>query len=335
MPSQQLFSFMDTPTALNPSGKRKGRKASPAEKTQAKRKPNRQKPNLQSNGERRESQSAPDRDNVLEALRAKVGCITTPRNSDLPVFSTGCRAIDRWLPTEGLLPTTLTEWIAAHESAAAGTLAMIAAAKRLQQIPDRPLVIVDGEGSFYPPAAASLGIPLERMILLRPRGAADAIWAIDQSLRCAAVAAVWAALPTQIDDRDARRLQLAAETGRTPGLLVRGFHARGKPSFSEVQFYVSQTTASRDAQGRSGSAISVTLDRVRGGVTGRQLAVQIDESAVLRPLPHSTPERDETAAEHLAARLADPAIGRRATGRRATGRRATAQRSGSDRRRFA
>ena len=33
-----------------------------------------------------------------------------------------------------------------------------------------PLVIVDCEGTFYPPAAVSLGVPSERMILLRPRG---------------------------------------------------------------------------------------------------------------------------------------------------------------------
>ena len=266
--------------------------------------------------------SATQRDSVLKSLRAQVGCVTTVRQSDRAVFSTGCRAIDNWLPIDGLHPSTLTEWIAAHDSAAAGSLAMSAAAHRLRQIPDRPLVIVDCDGAFYPPAAVSLGVPSERMILLRPRGGADAIWAIDQALRSGAVAAVWASLPMQVDDRDARRLQLAAETGRTPGLLVRGFHARGRPSFSEVQFYVSEkkrplkAARSTNAARSDFETISVTLDRVRGGVVGQHLEVQIDDSAVIRPISSTSTQRHETAAEHLASQLANPAIAKRVAARR-------------------
>ncbi|MCS7466868.1 hypothetical protein NZK35_09450 [Stieleria sp. ICT_E10.1] len=265
----------------------------------------------------------PSREAILKSLRAKVGCISTARQSDGRGFSTGCEAMDRWLPTGGLHPSTLTEWIAAHDSAAAGSLAMAAAANRLRQIPGRPLVIVDCSGTFYPPAAVSMGVPHQRMILLRPRSGADAIWAIDQSLRSGAAAAVWASLPMQVDDRDARRLQLAAESGRTPGLLVRGFAARGKPSFAEVQFYVSQqpreparsvTNRSRDFE-----IISVTLDRVRGGAVGRQLALQIIDATTIRPLSTTIgpqTKRHETAAEHLASQLAHPAIAKRVAARR-------------------
>ncbi|WP_147867596.1 ImuA family protein [Stieleria maiorica] len=224
-------------------------------------------------------------------------------------------------------PSTLTEWIAAHDGVAAGSLAMSAAASRLRQIPARPLVIVDCSGTFYPPAAVSLGVPHQRMILLRPRSGADAIWAIDQSLRSGAAAAVWASLPMQVDDRDARRLQLAAEAGRTPGLFVRGFATRGKPSFAEVQFYVSQQqrdTAQRATKRRPThrwrdfEVLSITLDRVRGGVAGKQLQLQITDAATLRPLSTTAPQtpRHETAAEHLASQLAHPAIAKRVASRR-------------------
>ncbi|QDV87275.1 ImuA family protein [Planctomycetes bacterium TBK1r] len=265
----------------------------------------------------------PSREAILKSLRAKVGCISTARQSDGRGFSTGCEAMDQWLPTGGLHPSTLTEWIAAHDSAAAGSLAMAAAANRLRQIPGRPLVIVDCSGTFYPPAAVSMGVPHQRMILLRPRSGADAIWAIDQSLRSGAAAAVWASLPMQVDDRDARRLQLAAESGRTPGLLVRGFAARGKPSFAEVQFYVSQQrrelARSVTRRTRDFEVISVTLDRVRGGAVGRQLALQIIDAATIRPLSTTTgpqTKRHETAAEHLASQLAHPAIAKRVAARR-------------------
>ena len=310
---QQLFSFLDAPPVKTPA------KSVATDSVD-------RRPTVKQITSPGENDPPPTRDSVLKDLRAKVGCVTTARQVDGNVFSTGCEAIDDWLPIGGLHPQSLTEWIAAHESAAAGSLAMSAAAHRLRQIPDRPLVIVDCDGAFYPPAAVSLGVPSDRMILLRPRGGGDAIWAIDQALRSGAVAAVWASLPMRVDDRDARRLQLAAETGRTPGLLVRGFAARGKPSFSEVQFYVSEKKRHVNrVAGGSGKAmvarsdfetISITLDRVRGGIVGQHLEVQIDDSAIIRPISSTSTRRHETAAEHLASQLANPTTAKRVASRR-------------------
>ena len=337
---QQLFSFMRPPQESRLAVEARGN---------AKRRPSpRQTPRspetLQPETPQPETPkpTTPTRETVLKKLRAQAGCIHTTIKDSEDAFSTGSETIDSWLPIGGLHPSTLTEWVAAHHSAAAGSLALLAAANRLRQIPGRPLVIVDCQGSFYPPAAAALGIPHERVILLRPSCRADALWAIDQSLRSGAVAAVWAYLPMQVDDRDARRLQLASETGHTPGLLVRDFAARGKPSFAEVQFYVTQQKRNRSADpiasphvsavahkpsgthkaagtksnllrrpGRHHfETISVTLDRVRGGLAGRQLDLRIDDQAFIRPLSANTPSRatrqHETAAEHLASQLANP-----------------------------
>ncbi|MEM6469749.1 MAG: hypothetical protein AAF802_09380 [Planctomycetota bacterium] len=255
---------------------------------------------------------------LVDSLRQKVGAVGSIRQRGADCFSTGCSVIDRWLPQGGLHPSTLTQWVGAHQSAAASSLSMIAASHRLRQIPNRPLVLVDCEGTLYPPAFVALGVPSERVVLLRPRSGSDAIWAIDQSLRCGAVAAVWASIPMQLDDRDARRLQLAAETGSTPGLLVRHFAARQKPSFAEVQFYVCEkrrsngSSRSLDSQVRPAQefeTLTVTLDRVRGGPVGRHLDVRIDDDAAVFPVsrPSSTPEH-ETAAQHLASQLAHPAV---------------------------
>ena len=135
-----------------------------------------------------------DRDSILRSLRARVEATTLSRRGELACFSTGCPTIDGWLPEGGLHPCALTDWIAAHNSAAAASLSMLAAANRLRQIPDRPLVVIDCDGTFFPPAAVALGVPAERMILIRPRGGQDALWAIDHALRSTAVAGVWASL---------------------------------------------------------------------------------------------------------------------------------------------
>jgi protein ImuA len=75
------------------------------------------------------------------------------------------------------------------------------------------------------------------MVLLRPKSKADALWAFDQALRCTGVGAVWAAWD-RLDGRDFRRLQLAAESGRTLGILVRPSSRRGELTWAEVQWEV-------------------------------------------------------------------------------------------------
>jgi len=99
-----------------------------------------------------------------------------------------------------------------------------------------PVVLIDTHGDFYPPAAEALGIPLDRLIILRVPRPKDVLWAAQQSLRCPAVGTVIAPL-TDVDERESRRLQLAAESSGCLGLLLRPAHRRFK-SFAAVQMLV-------------------------------------------------------------------------------------------------
>ena len=130
---------------------------------------------------------------------------------------------------------------------------------------------------------------------------ADLVWAIDQALRCEAVAAVWAYAGVHLDDRDARRFQLASEAGKTAGLLVRPAASRGRPSFAEVRFHVkhlatgshhdpfdsvvsSRGSIREETAVQSHRALQVTVDRCRGGTSGQQTAVQIDDHGSLHTM---------------------------------------------------
>jgi len=223
----------------------------------------------------------------------------------------------------------------------AATAARVRAGVALWEAGVAPTIVMTG-GTLragLPPAGAAmatlavaLGVPAERMILLRPRGRQDAIWAIDQALRSGAVAAVWATVPMRIDDRDARRWQLAAETGRTPGLLVRGFPERRRPGFSEVQFYVAEGPPGLSTRGSSSGqtweTVSVTLDRARGGgMAGQQITLRIDDGATIQTLSSDESRRHETAAVHLAAQLAHPTTAKRNGQRAASDRNRGAVRS--------
>lgn len=275
----------------------------------------------------------PTPESVIDSLRRQVGCISQPRmleagSSHCEVFSSGSETIDQWLPHGGLHPAAITEWIAAQQSVATDTLSLIAASKRLQNVSRRPIMIVDCQGVFYPPAALALGIPAERMILVRPGNSRDALWSIAQGLRSGALAAVWANLPMRLDSQEARRLQLAAETGHTPGLFVRDFQARRQPSFADVQFYVASEprTQSLDSEQTNPQqplqqpaptrvfdfeTIRLTMDRARGGAGGQSGLFQIDATATLRLVSTLKTRRHETSTVHLAAQLANPKVAKR------------------------
>jgi hypothetical protein len=84
----------------------------------------------------------------------------------------------------------------------------------------QPIIWCDAHGDLYPPALASLGFDLIRTYLLHPQSDSDEAWAVTECLRCRGVGAVIAS-PRRISRIQARRFQLAAETGGSVGIFLR------------------------------------------------------------------------------------------------------------------
>ncbi|KLU06615.1 RecA/RadA recombinase [Rhodopirellula islandica] len=320
-------------------------------------------------GEGKAEQEPTTREALLQKLRRQAEAISDPRvaTDSTPRFSTGSSTLDSWLPGGGMRRGTISEWIAETEGGGAGTLSLLAAAQMLGttgQPPstahahhDGPLIVVDPGGHFYAPAAVACGIPAERIVWCRVTNRRDAVWTLDQALRCGSVAAVWSMLPWNLNDRDARRLQLAAETGQTPGLLVRTASAGRQPSFASVRWHVRSVPAqpeqivplprSRPAlpptnlrRHRDLRVAHVTMPRAKTSVA-RQAFLGITPDAMLHDLDSrpflaahsnmvgdiatadtSTANHHEKAAVHLAAQLAHPTSTRRENPPRAPQRRA-------------
>ena len=118
---------------------------------------------------------------------------------------------------------------------------------------------------------AQLGVPLERLVVVRTARLADALWACEQTLRCQAVAAV--VLPLRrLDPYTSRRLQLAAETGGSLGLLVRSDEP-GEPTFaaSRVRFEPLVGAA-------GGRRMRVTVLKIREGWPRAPLVVELPDA---------------------------------------------------------
>lgn len=214
---------------------------------------------------------------------------------DERAISTGCSPIDELLPQGGLLPGTLVEWLSEHPGSGAGMLAMMSARQACSE--GKVLVIMDRARQFYPPAITAWGIDLERLLVLRPESESDELWALDQVLRSPSVGAVWAPL-ARIDVREFRRLQLAAESGGTIGLLIRPAHVRFEPSWAETQFFVHPTASP------TGWRFNVEVTRSRGGISGRSVEFEINyQTGMAEPLT----QRHDSHPLHSLAKLASTA----------------------------
>jgi hypothetical protein len=84
----------------------------------------------------------------------------------------------------------------------------------------RKLIWIDATSAFYPPAAIAAGILPSQLVVLRPKPV-DLIWAAVESLRCQSIGAVVAIITQPLTRVQARRLQLAAETGGGAAVLIR------------------------------------------------------------------------------------------------------------------
>jgi hypothetical protein len=259
--------------------------------------------------------------NLVQALREQVRRIEGSRRpeEDAAAFSSGAPPLDRLLPERGFVRGSLIEWLAEEEGGGAGTLALMAA--REAALEGGAVVVMDRGrkshdfryGAFYPPAAAALGIDLESVIVIRAQNERDELWALDQALACRGVAAVWAPLE-RLDWRSFRRLQLAAESGGSLGLLLRPARVRGQPSWSHLQLLVSRPPPDARRPGKAdlladlrGRRLQVEI--TRGRTTGRsKVELEIDE---VTSRVSEVSAGDETHPLHLASRLADPAPRRR------------------------
>jgi hypothetical protein len=267
---------------------------------------------------------APDaaRQALVAALQRQVERLEGLRPPDRErLISTGSPPLDQLLPGGGLRPGSLVEYLSPGAGSGAGTLALAAAREACQDT--HTLVIVDRSRTFHPPAAAAWGIDLGRTLLVQPADDAAELWALDQALRCPGVGAVFACCGA-LDVRDFRRLQLAAESGGTLGVLVRPSRLRGQPSWADVQWEIGRVHERSEMHQPAGSKVHfvrgglmhptrwqlrVQLLRCRGGPGGQIADLALDERTGIWQDARTTHATHPLPAP---AQLADPARPRRA-----------------------
>jgi protein ImuA len=178
---------------------------------------------------------------------------------------TGLAAIDDLTPGGGLATGAVHE-VLSRAAAPSMTLAVLIARAAAK---NGWIVWCDPTGRFYPPGAAALGLPLERLVLLRPLNDAQQIWAATECLRSAGVGACIVA-PARLSFTAARKLQLAAERGGGLGLVLRDVSALNRPYAAMTRWLIGPAPGDRTVQ-----RWSVRLSHGHGGCADQSVLLEV------------------------------------------------------------
>jgi hypothetical protein len=178
----------------------------------------------------------------------------------------GHAALDALLPGGGWPLGALTELLS--DQCGIGELELLLPALQALTGRGRCVVWIAPPYVPYAPALLQRGLPLERVLWIRTERAQTALWAAEQALRCPAIGAVlgWSAY---IVDRSLRRLQLAAETGHTLGILHRPAGAAHEASPAALRLHLQPLV----------DELSIEIRKSRGGRAGVRVRLPLHSCA--------------------------------------------------------
>jgi hypothetical protein len=202
---------------------------------------------------------------VVEQLRERIRQLQAAPRSYLATLRTGVEEVDALLPSGGF-PLGQAVELCGEAASGRTSLALRAVASAHREL--RLCAWVDGPKELYPPAAAALGVDLERLLVVRPQAFAQRVWAAVQLARSGTFTAVVVDLtlgvgapgrPERLALTEARKLADAAARGGTLVLLLTSPEA---PADGLARLRL-------EARGVQGW--SVELERSRGGGVGTRV----------------------------------------------------------------
>jgi protein ImuA len=179
---------------------------------------------------------------------------------------TGYAALSAELPGGGWPLGTLVELLV--QQPGVGEIRLLRPA--LAALNQRPIALVQPPHIPNAPAFAYLGIPSEKLMLLRAAKTADALWAAEQILKTGSCGALvlW---QTHIRAASLRRLHLAAQSAETLFLMVRPLASATDSSPATLRLAVRP----------AGDGIVVDVIKRKGPIRADTLSITLQPSPIL------------------------------------------------------
>lgn len=216
------------------------------------------------------------------------------------VVPSGHALLDAQLPGGGWPVGSLVEVLQHRPEVHAWRLLLPALAHWVATKPG-PIVLVGAPLLPFTPALAAQGLPAERLLWVRIDAAAARLWAAEQSLRCADVAALLAWLP-HCKSSDLRRLQLAARQQGKLLFVFRPAQVRTQASPSPLRLLVEGVDDLQvQVLKRKGPPLDHALHLASQPARLAALLASRRKSAVPAPVPVPTEERRSHVLDRLVA----------------------------------
>jgi len=218
---------------------------------------------------------------ALAHLQHQIDCLERPalaRAAPGDALTLGVPEIDDRLPWGGLAAACLHGIAAAASlTPAVGFAAVLLGRAAHQARPGGGTVLWCRRGQdLYAPGLAAFGLEPGNLIVVHAARDRDVLWVMEEGLRSGALAAVLGE-PGRASPTALRRLQLAAETGGTPALLL-GPEAHAGPAMTHSMTHWRIGAAESRPRAEAGamawpgpSRWRLELERCRGGVSGSWL----------------------------------------------------------------
>lgn len=200
-------------------------------------------------------------------------------------IASGFSELDAALPGSGWPQRAFTEIILERQGI--GELRLVLPALSRLSRAEREIVLIAPPHIPYAPAFAQHGIALSRLLWVRVSDPKDKLWAAEQALRSGACGAVLCWLPV-LTERIARRLQLAAEAGKTWGVQFTPAASAASASPAPLRMHLNSSRAK----------LQVRILKRRGGGWVQPLFLNVDHvvdlpafsrSSAANILPHEHP----------------------------------------------
>lgn len=130
-------------------------------------------------------------------------------------------------------------------------------------------VWISSSGKIFPPALTAFGIDPGRVVFITLSKESDRIWAMEEALKCAGIAAVVGEI-AEMSFTNSRRLQLAVEQSRVTGFLIRQDvrNLTATACFTRWKIHAIPSEPGGNLPGIGFPRWKVELQRVRNGKPG-------------------------------------------------------------------
>jgi protein ImuA len=222
-----------------------------------------------------------ERKEIIAQLQRDILSVQGFRDTTVDRRPLGLDILEQAFPNKTFPVSAIHEFLSYGREEAAATNSFISCLLNKLMCKDGYCIWVSVRRAIYPPALKRFGVDADRIIFIDTDKHTDALWAIEEALKCDQVVAIVGAVP-DLSFTESRRLQLAVEGSKVTGLIHRCYPRQENTVACVSRFHI-KPVASQTNDGLPGVGFprwEVNLSKVRNGKPGTWIVEWVGDSFI-------------------------------------------------------